>query len=244
MTRDRPQSRPEELANALTHGSGLVASLIGLPTLVLVATARGDARQVVAACIFATTLVILYAASTLYHALPASRAKRVLRVIDHAAIYLLIAGSYTPFTLGVLRGAWGWTLFGVIWALAAFGILHKTLLGFRFPRLSTLTYLGMGWLAVVAIGPLTRALPPAGLAWLVAGGLSYTLGVALYVRGHLPYRHAAWHLFVLAGQRLSLCRGPGVRHRPAPVTHPSRPGGSAQRSFEVAAARPRLMVQT
>jgi hemolysin III len=199
MTHDRPQSRREELVNALTHGSGLAASLAGLPLLVWVSSSRGDIRQIVACSVFATSLVVLYAASTLYHALPVSRAKHVLRVVDHVAIYLLIAGSYTPFTLGVLRGAWGWTLFGLVWAAAAVGILHKTLLGFRFPRLSILMYLGMGWLAVVAIGPLARTLPPAGLAWLVAGGLCYTAGVVFYVRDHLPYRHAFWHLFVVAG---------------------------------------------
>lgn len=199
MTHDRPQSRREEMVNALTHGSGLAASLAGLPLLIWMSSTRGDIRQIVACSIFATSLVVLYAASTLYHALPSSRAKHVFRVIDHVAIYLLIAGSYTPFTLGVLHGAWGWTLFGLIWAAAAVGILHKTVLGFRFPRLSILMYLGMGWLAVVAIGPLARALPPAGLAWLIAGGLCYTAGVVFYVRDHLPYRHAFWHLFVVAG---------------------------------------------
>jgi len=199
MSHDRPQSRREELANAVTHGSALAASLAGLPLLVWVAAAKGDIRQIVACSVFATSLVILYGASTLYHALPTSRAKYILRVIDHVAIYLLIAGSYTPFTLGVLRGAWGWSLFGLIWAAAAVGILHKTVLGFRFPRLSILMYLGMGWLAVVAMGPLARALPPAGLAWLIAGGLCYTAGVVFYVRDHLPYRHALWHLFVVAG---------------------------------------------
>ncbi len=195
----RPQTRREELANALTHGSGLAASLVGLPALVWAASRRGGPRELVACAVFAATLVLLYAASTLYHALPSSRAKRILRVVDHTAIYLLIAGSYTPFTLGVLRGAWGWTLFGVVWGLAVVGILHKTLLGFRFPRLSTVMYLGMGWLAVVAAAPLARALPAGGLAWLVAGGLCYTIGVVWYVRDHLPYRHALWHLLVLAG---------------------------------------------
>jgi hemolysin III len=195
----RPQSRREELANALTHGSGLAASLIGLPPLIWVATAHGDVRQIIACSVFAVSLVILYAASTIYHALPTSRAKEVLRVVDHVAIYLLIAGSYTPFTLGILKGAWAWTLLGLVWGLAAVGILHKTLIGFRFPRLSTLMYLGMGWLAVVAIVPLTRALPLAGLAWLVAGGLCYTIGVVWYARDHLPYRHALWHVLVVAG---------------------------------------------
>lgn len=199
MPQHRPQSPREELANSLTHGTGLAASLFGLPTIVLVATAGGNARQIVACSIFAATLVILYAASTLYHALPTSRTKQVLRVVDHAAIYLLIAGSYTPFTLGVLSGAWGWTLFGLVWGLAAFGILYKTLIGFRFPRLSTLLYVGMGWLAVVAIGPLAKTLPAGGLAWLIAGGLCYTAGVPFYLRDRLRYRHAVWHLFVLAG---------------------------------------------
>jgi len=199
MSVHRRQTQGEELANALTHGTGLAASLAGLPILVLVAARSGGARQIVACSVFAATLVILYAASTLYHALPPSRAKQVLRVVDHSAIYLLIAGSYTPFTLGVLSGAWGWTLFGIVWGLAAAGILYKTLLGFRFPRLSTLWYVGMGWLAVVAIGPLTEALPAGGLAWLVAGGLCYTAGVPFYVRDRLRYRHAIWHLFVLAG---------------------------------------------
>jgi hemolysin III len=199
MSHERPQSRGEELLNALTHGSGLGASLVGLPALVLVAAAGGDGRQLLACTVFALTLVLLYAASTLYHAVPASRAKQVLRVVDHSSIYLLIAGSYTPFTLGVLRGAWGWTLFGVVWALAALGILYKTMLGFRFPRLSIVFYLGMGWLAVVALGPLARALPGSGLVWLLAGGLCYTAGVPFYIRDRLRFRHAVWHLFVLAG---------------------------------------------
>jgi hemolysin III len=199
MSHERAQSRGEELLNALTHGSGLGASLVGLPTLVLVAAAGGDPRQILACTVFATTLVLLYGASTLYHAVPVSRAKRVLRVVDHSSIYLLIAGSYTPFTLGVLRGTWGWALFGLVWALAALGILYKTTLGFRFPRLSTGLYLGMGWLAVVALGPLARALPVSALAWLLAGGLCYTAGVPFYIRDRLRFRHAVWHLFVLAG---------------------------------------------
>ena len=198
-TEERSQTLREEFANALTHGAGLVASILGLPLLVAMAMTHGTLRQVIACSVFATTLVLLYAASTAYHALPVSRAKHVLRVLDHVAIYLLIAGTYTPFMLGVLHGAWGWTLLAMIWTLAGIGILHKTLFGFRFPRISTLMYLGMGWLAVVAAGPLSRALPPMGLAWLVAGGLCYTVGVLLYVRGHLPYRHTLWHLFVLAG---------------------------------------------
>lgn len=193
----------------VTHGSALAASLVAVPPLVWVARANGDARQLVACSVFAASLVLLYAASTLYHVLPTSRAKHILRIIDHVAIYLLIAGSYTPFTLGVLRGAWGWTLLGLVWGLAAVGVLYKTLLGFRFPRASTLLYLVMGWLAVVAIGPLAQALPGAGLTLLLVGGLCYTGGVALFVRDHLPYRHALWHLCVVAG---STCHYAAILH--------------------------------
>ena len=199
MKPNRPQTRREELANALTHGAGLTASLVGLPPLIWMAATRGDALNIVACSVFAIGLVILYASSTAYHAVQTSRAKHILRVIDHVAIYLLIAATYTPFTLAVLRGAWGWSLFSVVWGLAVIGVLQKTFLGFRLPRLSTLMYLGMGWLGLVAIGPLTRALPAPGLALLLAGGLCYTAGVALYIRDHLPYRHALWHLFVIAG---------------------------------------------
>lgn len=199
MPPHRPQTRREEVANALTHGTGLALSLVGLPILILVAARHGEVRQVIACSIFATTLVLLYAASTAYHAVSGERAKQQLRVVDHVAIYLLIAGTYTPFVFGLLRGVLSWTLLGVVWGLAIFGILYKTLLGFRFPRLSTALYIGMGWLAVVAIPPLARAMPPAGLAWLIAGGLCYTGGVIFYVHGHRPYRHAVWHLFVLAG---------------------------------------------
>lgn len=199
MRLEGKQSRREELANALTHGSGLAASLVGLPVLVLAAASRGTTRQLVACAIFATSLVLLYAASTIYHALRSARAKHVMRVLDHIAIYVLIAGTYTPFALGVLHGAWGWTLLGLVWGLAALGVVHKLVLAFRFPLLSTLLYLGMGWMAVIAVGPLTRALPGAALWLLVAGGLCYTAGVPFYLRDRLRYRHAVWHLFVLAG---------------------------------------------
>lgn len=202
VNRNRPQTRREELANALTHGAALAASLVGLPLLIWVAIRQGDTRNIVACSVFGATLVILYAASTIYHALPTSRAKHVARIIDHIAIYFLIAGSYTPFTLGVLRGTWGWTLFGIVWALAVLGVLHKTILGFRLPRLSTFMYLGMGWLAVVAIGPLARALPPMALALIFGGGLAYSAGVVLYVRDHLPFRHSVWHLFVMGGSAM------------------------------------------
>jgi hemolysin III len=199
MKHGRALSLGEEIANSVTHGAGLVAFAIGLPVLVATAAERGDAMQVIGCSVFAICLVLLYAASTIYHALPQSRAKQIFRVVDHIAIYLVIAGSYTPFLLGVLRGPFGWTLCAVVWGMAALGILHKLLLGMRFPHLSTAFYLAMGWLAVVAIGPITRHVPTDGLAWLAAGGLLYTAGVVFYAWERLRYGHMVWHLFVLAG---------------------------------------------
>jgi hemolysin III len=195
----RPPSFAEEIANSVTHGLGLAASLVGLPVLVLAAAGRGDALAVAGASVFGATLVALYAASTTYHAWPPSRTRQRLRVLDHAAIYLLIAGTYTPFTLGVLRGAWGWTLFGIVWSLAALGVVAKLVLGIRHPRLSTGVYVAMGWLGIVAIRPMMEQMPAAGLTWILAGGLLYTAGVAFYAWERLRYGHAVWHLFVLGG---------------------------------------------
>jgi hemolysin III len=143
--------------------------------------------------------MLAYASSTLYHAIPAPRAKEVLRIIDHGSIFLLIAGTYTPFTLGVLRGGWGWTLFGLIWSLALAGLILKALGGVRFRRLSVVVYLAMGWLVLVAIGPLVERMAPAGVAWLVAGGVCYTVGVIFYALDGRRFMHFVWHLFVLAG---------------------------------------------
>jgi hemolysin III len=199
MKSGRVLSLGEEIANSVTHGAGFVAFAIGLPILIATAAERGDTMQVIGCSVFATCLVLLYAASTIYHALPPSRAKQIFRVADHIAIYLVIAGSYTPFLLGVLRGPFGWTLCAVVWGLAALGILHKLLLGMRFPHLSTVFYLAMGWLAVVAIGPITNHVPSDGLAWLAAGGLLYTAGVVFFAWDRLRYGHMVWHLFVLAG---------------------------------------------
>jgi hemolysin III len=197
---ERPQTLGEEIANSLTHGVGLAASLVALPVLVLAAAGRRDTWQLVGGAVFGATLVLLYLASTLYHAVPGPRVKRVLRVLDHSAIYLVIAGTYTPFTLGALRGPWGWALLGTIWTLALLGVAAKCLLGFRFPRLSTVLYVGMGWLIVVAAQPLVTSVSPAGLAWLLAGGLCYTGGVAFFVAdSRLRYGHAVWHLFVMGG---------------------------------------------
>lgn len=197
---NRTQTPGEEIANAVSHGAGLLASVAALPLLVLAGVHRHDAWQVVAGAIYAGTLVLLYAASTVYHAVPArSHAKPVLRVVDHGAIYLLIAGTYTPFALGALRGPWGWSLLGTIWTLALAGIVLKAGVGFAHPRLSTAVYLLMGWLVVVAIRPLAAAVGPAGLAWLLAGGVCYTVGVVFYTRPRMRYAHLVWHLFVLGG---------------------------------------------
>jgi len=198
MTSRRSPSLGEEIANSVTHGVGLLASLVAAPVLIVV-SARGDAWQVVGSTVFAVTLVAMYTASTLYHSLPPSRAKRVFRILDHGAIYLLIAGTYTPFTLGVLRGAWGWSLFGLVWGLAITGVVLKSVRGFRHPRVSTAVYLLMGWLVVVAIKPMTASLPLAGQLWLLAGGLAYTGGIVFYILDHKRYVHAVWHLFVLGG---------------------------------------------
>lgn len=196
--RHRPQSPGEEIANSVSHGIGFVAAVAALPVLVIGALNHG-ATAVVGATIFGATTILLYLTSTLYHAIAPNRAKRVFQVLDHAAIYLLIAGTYTPFTLGVLRGPWGWTLFGLIWGLAVIGIFLKSVRGIRYPRVSTAVYLAMGWLVVIAARPLWENVPGWGIFWLAAGGLSYTAGVAFYASHRMRYAHFVWHLFVLAG---------------------------------------------
>jgi len=189
----------EEIAHGVTHGLGIALSIAGLAVLVAFASLRGNARHVVACSIFGATLILLYSASTLYHSIPMPRVKNALRVLDHCAIYLLIAGTYTPFTLIVLRGAWGWTLLAVVWGLAILGILFKLKTTGRHGVLSTVLYIALGWCIVVAAGPLVHRLAPGGLVLLVLGGLSYTAGIAFYAWRRLPYHHAVWHLFVLAG---------------------------------------------
>lgn len=196
--RHRPQSTGEEIANSVSHGLGFLAALAVFPALVSSALHQGTAA-VIGAAVFGTSAALLYLTSTLYHAMTPIRAKRILQIVDHGAIYLLIAGTYTPFTLGVLRGPWGWTLLGLIWGLAALGITLKAMGGIRYPRLSTAVYLAMGWLVVIAAKPLWQLLPGWGLFWLAAGGLAYTAGVGFYAASRLPYRHFVWHLFVLAG---------------------------------------------
>jgi hemolysin III len=196
----RPQTRGEEIANALSHGLGFALAVAALPILVHQAVQRGAVVDVVGAAVFAASAIVLYLVSTLYHAVPAGRAKGWLNRLDHAAIYLFIAGSYTPFTLGVLQGPAGWSLFGVVWAVAAFGVAIKLLNRLRHPLVSTALYLAMGWVVVFALGPLIERVPVAGLAWLAAGGLSYTVGAVVFLLDHrLRYGHFVWHLFVLGG---------------------------------------------
>ena len=196
----RQQSQGEEIANSVSHGLALVAALVGTPYLIMQAERHGDARFVVGASIFAATMILLYLSSTLYHALPVGKAKRVFRVIEHSAIFLLIAGTYTPFTLGVLRGAWGWTLLGIVWGLAAAGVALKAFHQSLHPVMSTTNYLVMGWLVVIAVDPMLARIPTAGLLWLIAGGVSYTAGVVFFaLDSRLKYGHLIWHLFVMAG---------------------------------------------
>jgi hemolysin III len=197
-----PESLETEFANALTHAIGVALALAGLAVLVTLASLHGSARQIVSYSIYGVTLVLLYATSTAYHGIRQPQAKRVLRTCDHAAIYLLIAGTYTPFTLISLRGAWGWSLFGIIWALAATGIVFKIFFTGRFSRTSTAVYLGMGWLVLIAVRQLFAHLPVNGLVLLFAGGLCYSGGVLFYAFGRKGFNHAIWHVCVLAG---SIC---------------------------------------
>jgi hemolysin III len=198
QTEDRPQSVAEEIANSISHGLGLIAAIAALPLAIVVALPRG-AGAIAGASIFASTVVLLYLASTLFHALPPSRAKRVFQLLDHSAIYLLIAGTYTPFTLGVLRGAWGWTLFGLVWGLAIIGTVLKAVRGVRSTTLSTWLYLAMGWMIVVAANAAWTLIPKWGLVWLVAGGIAYTAGALFFLAERIRFFHFVWHLFVILG---------------------------------------------
>lgn len=197
---EREQSQGEEIANSISHGIGLVAALVATPFLIMHAVQHGDTGSIVGASLFAATMVMLYTASTLYHALPQGKAKSVFKTIEHSAIFLLIAGTYTPFTLGVLHGPWGWTLLGIIWSLAAIGVVLKALDRMDNPIISTSLYLLMGWLILVAIYPLYTRIPTSGLLWLVAGGVAYTIGVFFFATdARFRYGHFIWHLFVMVG---------------------------------------------
>jgi hemolysin III len=192
----------DELASSIIHGIGIVLSIAGLATLVAFAALHGSALAVVACAVFGTSLVLLYTASTLYHSIPAAAAKPTLRALDHIAIYVLIAGTYTPFTLIALPGAWGWSLFAAVWTLALVGSALELGLLKRYHKLAVLLYVGMGWIGMVAFEPLSQHLQTGGTALLLAGGLAYTLGVPFYLWRKLPYHHALWHVFVLAGSVL------------------------------------------
>jgi hemolysin III len=196
----RPQTRGEEYANALSHGLGGIVAAALLPVLATVAARRGGAGEIVGVVLFAASMLLLYAVSTLYHALPAGRAKQWMQRLDHAAIFVFIAGSYMPYALGALRGAWGWSLFGVVWALAAVGVAAKLLQRLRHPLASTALYLAMGWVALAAVPALLDRLDAPALTWLVAGGLAYSAGALVFLfDDRLRFGHFAWHLFVLAG---------------------------------------------
>lgn len=213
-SRNAPDSSPaEELANRLTHGAGLGASLVGAPFLVGLALESGDPGSVASIAVYAVTLVALYAASTLYHSVRGADLKRLFRLLDHSAIFLLIAGTYTPVAVIVLRDGLGWTLLGLAWLLAAVGIAWKICCLERYPILGPIYYLAMGWLAVLAIEPLWHALSPVEIGWLLAGGAAYTGGIVFYAWKQLPFNHAIWHLFVLAG---SVCHYVAIAHSVLP----------------------------
>lgn len=192
----------EELINSVTHGFGLLLSVIGFGALVMLAIMRGTAWHVAGCTVFGLTLIFLYTASTLYHSLRSPEAKRIFKIVDHSAIYLLIAGTYTPFTLVNLRGTWGWSLFAVMWALCAAGIAFKIFHMGKFRILSGLTYIVMGWMGLIAFKPLLAMVPFKGIVWLFAGGFFYTFGVLFFACKRIPYNHAIWHVFVMAG---SIC---------------------------------------
>ena len=199
-THEREQTLGEEIANSISHGAGVVASVVAAPFLILHAMRLGNAGYLIGAIVFAATMIVLYLSSTLYHSFRPGKLKNAFRIIDHSAVYLLIAGTYTPFTLGVLYGAWGWTLLILIWSLALVGVALKLLNRTSHPVVATILYLLMGWLIIVAADPLYTRLPAAGLAWLIAGGLAYTLGTIFFISdSRLRYGHFIWHLFVLAG---------------------------------------------
>jgi len=193
------QDMKEEIANCVTHGIGAALSITGLVFLVIWAAATHDAYKIVSFTAFGASMVALYLASTLYHSFRSPRVKHFFRILDHASIYLLIAGSYTPFALVNMRGPWGWSIFGVVWGIALFGVCFKMFYVAHFSVLSTILYLGMGWMALIAAKPMIAAVPMGGLCLLALGGLMYTVGVIFYSWNSLPYNHAVWHLFVMAG---------------------------------------------
>jgi hemolysin III len=195
-------SHKEEIANSITHGIGILFGIGGLGILVIFSRLHGTAWHIVSCTVFSITLILLYTTSTLYHSIQLPRMKTILRRLDHSAIFLLIAGTYTPFTLVNLRGPWGWSLFGIVWGLAVLGIIFELFLLGKWPILSVSLYIAMGWVVVIAIKPLIQVLAPGGLILMFSGGVAYTAGTGFYLWRSLPYHHAVWHLFVLTGSML------------------------------------------
>ena len=198
--RNWTQSAGEEVANGISHGIGLVGAMIGTPILLLAASPHGDIPFLIGTIIFTTTMLLVYLTSTLYHGWPHTDTKSLLQVIDHAAIFLLIAGTFTPFALGPLRGGGGLAMLGIVWALALFGVIMKATRGvLRHRRLAMTLYLGTGWIGLTLIRPLALAIPLSALLWLIAGGIAYTAGTLFFANERMRYGHFVWHLFVLAG---------------------------------------------
>ncbi|RUO29213.1 hemolysin III [Aliidiomarina sedimenti] len=195
----------EEIAHSVSHGIGVILSAVGLGFLIWLSLEYGNHWHLISSIVYGVSLILLYSSSTLYHAIPHPKAKRFFQLLDHSMIFVLIAGTYTPFALVSLHGPWGWSLFGVVWGIAIAGILLETLKKERIKWLSLSLYLGLGWMAVVVIKPMLDMVPMVGLLFLLAGGLSYSLGVIFYVRKQMLYHHAVWHLFVLAGSALHYC---------------------------------------
>lgn len=198
-SRDRAQSRGEEIANSVSHGVGMLAAVAAAPILITSAIRTGGVSAIIGASVFAVTMVLLFLASTIYHAMPRNRIKPILQIFDRSAIFLLIAGTYTPFTLGVLWGPWGWSLLGIIWGLVLIGVILTLISGTRYRKLKTILYLAMGWLVIVAIKPLMLNISIEGMFWLLFGGIAYTAGVAFYAAKQVRYSHFIWHLFVITG---------------------------------------------
>jgi hemolysin III len=194
-----PHNLGEEIVNSITHGAGAVGSIAGLIILIIFSNSSGQTNHIVSCTIFGITLVLLYTASTLYHSFRKPNVKYFFKILDHSCIYVLIAGTYTPFMLITVRGVLGWTIFSVVWSLTVLGIIFKAFFVNRFKIVSTLAYILMGWLIIFAIKPLFQALPEGGITLFIAGGLAYTLGTIFYAWKKLPFNHAIWHLFVLAG---------------------------------------------
>ena len=211
----RIQTRGEEIANGFTHALGAALGVAGLVILVTSAAMKGDPWKVVSFSVFGATLIILYTMSTLYHFAKKERAKKFLHILDHASIFLLIAGTYTPVALVTMRGPWGWSIFGIIWGIALVGIILKIFYTGRFNGLSTALYLAMGWLIVIALKPLLTLMPREGLYWFLAGGISYSLGTVFYSWKNLRYNHAVWHLFVMGG---SACHFFGIYFQILPMS--------------------------